>query len=235
MGTKHELIQGTKYDDGKDPLWFLDGAVMAGVARVLGFGAKKYSPHNWRKGMKWSRLYSAAMRHIFKHLDGEKLDPETGESHLDHAICCLMFLSHYEKRKLGTDDRWFEELARPGQPGPAEMMGAGLRSAVERALSKPGTIQPILDDTGTPAASDHPPVPKKKHRKKSVLATEDDVLTRLLEGRTLPELAKDLNISRSSAANWIHRLQAKGYKLQEKRVPAPTKSGPRELVRYTYA
>ena len=60
---------------------------------------------NWEKGMAWSRPFSALMRHMWAWWAGEKLDPETGKSHLWHACCCLMFLVAYEQRSTGTDDR----------------------------------------------------------------------------------------------------------------------------------
>ena len=96
-----------KKDDGKPPLSLLSTKALVGVARVMAFGAKKYSTHGWRDNAgEWSRMLSAAMRHITAFNDGEDFDPETGESHIDHAMCCLMFLSEYQKAGLGDDDRY---------------------------------------------------------------------------------------------------------------------------------
>jgi hypothetical protein len=81
------------------------------VARVLEFGARKYQAHNWRKGMRWSRLIGAAMRHLAAYERGELTDPETGLHHLGHFGCCIMFLLVYQRDGLGTDDRYPE-------PGP---------------------------------------------------------------------------------------------------------------------
>jgi hypothetical protein len=60
--------------------------------------------NNWRKGMRWSRLADAALRHLFKWASGSRVDEETGLSHLAHAMCCLMFLLNYEQTGLGDDD-----------------------------------------------------------------------------------------------------------------------------------
>ena len=76
-----------------------------GTARILDFGRKKYDAYNWAKGMAWSRVFSALMRHMWKWWRGEAVDAETGESHLLHASCCLMFLYEYSTHRLGTDDR----------------------------------------------------------------------------------------------------------------------------------
>lgn len=75
------------------------------LARVLHFGAEKYSPQNWRKGFKWSRLWRAAYSHIEAHKAGDIYDDEAGLLHLSHALCCLMFLIVHERDGLGEDDR----------------------------------------------------------------------------------------------------------------------------------
>ena len=90
-----------KYDDGKPPMDLLPGAALREISRVLGFGARKYSQHNWRQGFKWSRLHAAALRHLTSYQDGERLDPESGLSHLAHAGCMLLFLLTHEVEGLG--------------------------------------------------------------------------------------------------------------------------------------
>lgn len=102
---------GRKYDDGKVPLDLVAPTWVEGVGEVLKYGADKYEPWNWARGMKWSRVYAATLRHLFKWWMGEEVDPETGQSHLYHASCNLMFLSEYKKHGLGQDDRptYFKE------------------------------------------------------------------------------------------------------------------------------
>lgn len=95
----------TKLDTNKPPMDLIPWEAMTGVAQVLDFGRQKYAPHNWRKGFLWSRLTAAALRHLFSWLSGEDNDPESGMSHIDHALCCLMFLTAHIKSGLGKDDR----------------------------------------------------------------------------------------------------------------------------------
>lgn len=95
-----------KTDADKVRLDLLSTPAIIGMGAVLTYGAQKYVEHNWRKGMHWSRLVAAAMRHLFAFAGGEDIDPESGWPHLDHALCCLMFLSEYQKTGIGTDDRW---------------------------------------------------------------------------------------------------------------------------------
>lgn len=101
-----EAITGVKFDEDKPNLDLLSYVAALGEARVLTFGKKKYAADNWRKGMEWRRLIRAAIGHIMAFGDGEDLDPESGLPHIDHAACCIMFLSEYQKKGLGTDDRW---------------------------------------------------------------------------------------------------------------------------------
>jgi len=93
----HELLrahltEGVKADDGKPRMDLLDPVAMAALSQVLTFGAAKYAAHNWRKGIKQSRLIAALLRHVFAHLKGEDNDPESGLPHIAHAMCCCMFL-----------------------------------------------------------------------------------------------------------------------------------------------
>lgn len=102
---KLDLSVGTKLDQGKVPMELLPPELLFGVSEVLGFGAKKYEPRNWEKGMKWSRVFGALMRHLWAWWRGERVDPETGMSHLWHAATNIAFLIAYEERKVGEDDR----------------------------------------------------------------------------------------------------------------------------------
>lgn len=98
-------LEGRKDDQGKAPYHLLAPEYLDAAAQVLAFGAAKYAPRNWEKGMDWSRPFSALMRHMWAWWRGETKDPETGFSHLWHAACCIMFLVAYEERKTGNDDR----------------------------------------------------------------------------------------------------------------------------------
>lgn len=97
--------EGVKFDSGKVRMELLPPELLVGVADILTFGAKKYADRNWEKGMDWSRVYGALLRHLNAWWGGEDTDPETGKSHLWHAGCCIAFLITYEQRRIGNDDR----------------------------------------------------------------------------------------------------------------------------------
>lgn len=88
-----DQLQGSK-DDADKPDWTLiPWRGMTPVVRVLMFGARKYGRANWRLVADADRRYlAAAFRHLAAYADGEAVDQETGESHLAHAVCCLLFL-----------------------------------------------------------------------------------------------------------------------------------------------
>tara|TARA_R110002072_G_scaffold169366_1_gene322985 strand:- start:269 stop:664 length:396 start_codon:yes stop_codon:yes gene_type:complete len=103
---------GKKYDGGKPQLYLLPPKSINEVGKVLTFGAEKYDPHNWRKVDDLQNRYtSAALRHIFAHIDGESVDEETGLSHLAHAMCCLLF--KLEDELIGESEK--ERLREPNE------------------------------------------------------------------------------------------------------------------------
>lgn len=99
------LVDGIKLDQGKEPLDLLSPIAIFELTKVLQFGAKKYAAYNWAKGISYSRCISALLRHVFKYMSGESKDPETGISHVAHAMANCMFLLHYEVYRQEFDDR----------------------------------------------------------------------------------------------------------------------------------
>lgn len=97
---------GIKHDQDKPPMHLLDNEYLEGVAKVLGFGATKYAPHNWRAGLAYSRLISAAYRHLGAINSGQDKDDETGLSHAYHLGCCVMFLASMMNHRPDMDDRY---------------------------------------------------------------------------------------------------------------------------------
>ncbi|GJE01459.1 dATP/dGTP diphosphohydrolase domain-containing protein [Methylobacterium isbiliense] len=103
--TESALTEGRKDDGGKDPWDLAPWDAFRAIVQVLAFGARKYAPRNWERGMAWSRLYAALFRHLTAWWQGENVDAETGLPHLWHAGACIVFLIAYELRGVGQDDR----------------------------------------------------------------------------------------------------------------------------------
>lgn len=93
--------QGVKYDSGKAQWSLMQWKALSQVVDVLTYGAKKYSPDNWKKVPNARQRYiDAGFRHFAAYAGGEKNDSETGMSHLAHAMCCMLFLLSFD---LGED------------------------------------------------------------------------------------------------------------------------------------
>jgi hypothetical protein len=99
-------LAGTKLDHDKPRMDLLPTIPLVEISKVLGFGAKKYSAHDWRGGIEYSRLIASAYRHLSSFNDGEDLDPESGLPHLAHLGCCVLFLLEQYTKGTGLDDRY---------------------------------------------------------------------------------------------------------------------------------
>jgi len=94
-----------KHDQAKNRLDLLPFDSINEIAKILTFGAQKYSDRNWENGFNWGRVYAALQRHLNLWFMGEDLDEETNLSHLAHAGCDLLFLLTFVLRDIGEDDR----------------------------------------------------------------------------------------------------------------------------------
>lgn len=96
---------GLKFDQEKPRMDLISPVALEELAKVLTHGAKKYSAWNWSNGIAYTRVLAALLRHIYAYLRGEDKDPETGLSHIAHAMCNCMFLLHFDKFRREFDDR----------------------------------------------------------------------------------------------------------------------------------
>lgn len=95
--------QFLKNDSEKIRLELLEPAFIEGIGKIITFGAKKYEANNWKKASSEEnieRIKGSLLRHTMSYLKGERLDPESGESHLYHIGCNLMFLDYFDRQKL---------------------------------------------------------------------------------------------------------------------------------------
>lgn len=75
------------------------------LAKLYGFGSKKYAPRNWERGYEFSLSYDALQRHANQWWGGENIDSETQLSHLAsvawHAFTLFTLLQTHPE----LDDR----------------------------------------------------------------------------------------------------------------------------------
>ncbi len=90
---------GIKYDEDKLDWSLMPLKPLESVVRLLMFGAKKYKPNNWMNVLPKERYYNALLRHLFLWFQGEKIDPDSGLSHLTAVICNAIFLWWHDDKE----------------------------------------------------------------------------------------------------------------------------------------
>lgn len=96
--------KGQKFDTDKLRMDLIPSIVIKTLSNILTYGAKKYDPNNWKKGIEHSRLFAACLRHLYAYKSGESIDPESGLSHLGHALCNISFLIWMAENKPELND-----------------------------------------------------------------------------------------------------------------------------------
>lgn len=140
-GTYRTKAGMMRFNSGKLRMSLVPASYSQYAAKVLEYGAIKYSPNNWRRGGNWTEIYESLQRHIDSFREGEDFDPESGLPHLSHAAFNLMVLIEFFDKGLGNDDRFRYE----GQP-----VGSLLAGRVLEFRQPPVQSQP---ETGTGAGA----------------------------------------------------------------------------------
>ena len=107
--------KGLRYNAGKAPMHLLPVDALLALADVYAFGAKKYAPRNWERGMDWSKCYDSLMRHLFAYQQGIDRDEETKLLHTAHLAWNAIALLTYQIRGIGNDDRLVLEGEDPNK------------------------------------------------------------------------------------------------------------------------
>ncbi len=101
-------IRGDRWNKGKLRWSLMDLDALAPMIRVLEFGSKKYSDHNWKKGLLITELLESTIRHIQDLQRGEDNDPESNLPHTGHILCNAMFLSYMMIYRPEMDNRFMD-------------------------------------------------------------------------------------------------------------------------------
>lgn len=100
---------GVKNDAHKPYVDLIDSYALTELAKVLTFGAKKYSAHNWRGGIQYSCIIASCFRHLMSINSGENVDAESGLPHAAHLMCNAMFLTWMMRYRDDMDNRFVSE------------------------------------------------------------------------------------------------------------------------------
>lgn len=99
------MTEGLRYNEGKDRHDLIPTFAQDQYAKILTYGATKYAPRNWEKGMAWSKVIASLKRHLHAIESGEDFDLESGCLHSAHVMCNAAFLTEYYKIYPQGDDR----------------------------------------------------------------------------------------------------------------------------------
>ena len=91
-------MKGTKKDNDKPRFDNMEMISVGAGNRAHEYGNKKYEKGNWKKGINYTRILNALMRHSWARLQGEERDPESGLLHTDHIIANANMICYYENK-----------------------------------------------------------------------------------------------------------------------------------------
>lgn len=99
-------MSGYRYNKGKGSLNLLPLDALREICKVYDFGASKYAPWNWAKGLSYSETQASLMRHLTDWSIGVDKDTESGLYHDVHIAWNAITLVALRIRGIGTDDRF---------------------------------------------------------------------------------------------------------------------------------
>lgn len=102
------VVSATGGAKGRKPaeMGAIDPLARTELAKVAGFGSRKYQRFNYLKGIDWSLSIDALHRHLAAFEAGEDRDYESGCLHMAHAAWHALALCSFVLRGIGTDDRF---------------------------------------------------------------------------------------------------------------------------------
>ena len=94
--------KGLRYNTGKRKWSLVHFKSLEPMIEVLEFGAKKYEPFNWQKGLDKKEVLESLQRHLARLFDGEEIDRESGLHHIGHIMCNAMFFQYHKNKENGA-------------------------------------------------------------------------------------------------------------------------------------
>lgn len=84
-----------RFNAGKEKWGLVNFEALKPMVQVLMYGAKKYEPRNWEKGLSKEEILESMLRHVFELLKGNLIDEESGLPHIGHIQCNALFYSYF--------------------------------------------------------------------------------------------------------------------------------------------
>lgn len=91
---------GAKYDQGKLRYSLIPPEATEALAKVLTFGADKYSADSWQHVPNAKQRYLDALyRHLEAYRSGNLIDSESGYPHIYHVLTNAAFLTYFSTKE----------------------------------------------------------------------------------------------------------------------------------------
>lgn len=97
---------------GKLPVHIVPAEFNLILAAILEYGANKYAPHNFEKGMDPDDLLRGAESHLMAMKAGTLYDPESGLPHAGHAAWNLLTFAMQMMREPSLEELFTNVIAR---------------------------------------------------------------------------------------------------------------------------
>jgi hypothetical protein len=101
-----DVQESLRYNRGKPDYTFTEPAILEAISRGMTYGASKYARDNWKLSIggpehdTFQKSHMESMlRHIYAVAQGEMIDKESGNAHMDHVACNVMMWLTYEEAK----------------------------------------------------------------------------------------------------------------------------------------
>ena len=95
----YPIVKGSRHNKDKRKWSLVHYKSLEPLVEVLEFGAKKYAPENWKKGLDKKEILESMMRHLTALMDGEENDKESGLHHIGHLMCNAMFYEYFDAKE----------------------------------------------------------------------------------------------------------------------------------------
>ena len=87
----------SKFDSGKVRMSLVDPMYLKGIAEVMTQGADVHGADNWKLCNEPRRYLDALLRHAIAYWNGDKIDKESGHTHLYHIGFNAMALDYLDR------------------------------------------------------------------------------------------------------------------------------------------
>lgn len=103
---KQDLKEEAAINEGRIRLELMPPVAEIATVKVLTLGASKYGLWNWRdKNISLTPYLGAMKRHINALMQGEDIDPESGEHHAAHIMATCSIVMDAAEHGTLVDDR----------------------------------------------------------------------------------------------------------------------------------